>query len=150
MIGLLFRTVLVVVLIVAGGFLFLGYRAGQWGTAPASTQSTQPAPSPSVGTSGAIDTTKARERGAELGEKTAVAAAKAEETLAEGAITAKIKTKMALDETVKARSISVSTTRTTVTLTGTVDSAAEHERAVALARETAGVTHVVDHLAVRR
>jgi hyperosmotically inducible protein len=144
MMRLLFRTVLVVILLVAGGFLWLGYRAGQSGS------STRPAPSTSVGTSGAIDTSKARERGAELGEKTAVAVAKAEETLAESAISAKIKTKMALDETVKARSIDVSTTHTTVTLKGTVDSAAEHDRAVALARETAGVTRVVDHLAVRR
>jgi osmotically-inducible protein OsmY len=37
-----------------------------------------------------------------------------------------------------------------VTLKGTVRSAAEHERAVQLAKETAGVTRVIDHLAVAR
>ena len=144
MIRLLIRTALVVILVVAGAFLFLGYRAGQQGSAPKSGTS------PGIGTSGAIDITKARERGAELGEKTAVAASKIEETLAEGAISAKIKTKMALDETVKARRIDVSTNHSTVTLSGTVESAAEHDRAVSLARETAGVTHVVDRLTVRR
>jgi len=144
MIRLLIKTALVVILLVAGAFLFLGYWAGRHGSAPTSTTS------PAIGTTGGIDTTKARERGAELGEKTALAASKIEETLAEGAISAKIKTKMALDETVKARRIDVSTTHSTVTLSGTVESAAEHDRAVSLARETAGVTRVVDHLAVRR
>jgi len=37
-----------------------------------------------------------------------------------------------------------------VTLRGSVSSTAERDRAVALARETAGVTQVVDHLTVVR
>jgi osmotically-inducible protein OsmY len=44
----------------------------------------------------------------------------------------------------------VSTTGTTVTVTGAVRTAAEHDRAVALARETAGVKKVVDHLELAR
>src|SRR6266513_521949 len=105
-------------------------------------------PSTTVGTTG-IDTEKARERGAELGEKAATPANKAQETLKEAAITTKIKAKMTLDDSVKARSIDVSTTGGVVTLGGTVESVAERNRAVALARETDGVTRVVDRLTVQ-
>ena len=55
---------------------------------------------------------------------------------------------MALDDLVKARRIDVSTDGSTVTVSGTVGSRAEHDRAVALARETAGVTTVIDHLSL--
>ena len=64
----------------------------------------------------------------------------------DGALTAKIKSKMTLDDLVNARSINVSTTDRVVTLTGTVASARERERAVALAKETNGVTRVEDKL----
>jgi osmotically-inducible protein OsmY len=138
---LLIRTILVVILLVAGGFLLLGYWAGHNRVKPESS---------GIGTSGTINIEKARERGAELGEKTAIVAAKAQETVEEAATTAKIKAKMALDETVKARAIDVSTSHSTVTLSGTVGSEAARERAIALARETAGVTQVVDHLTVQR
>src|SRR5437870_11405103 len=92
----------------------------------------------SGGAPGRIDTEKARERGAELGEKAAEATAKIQDTVGEAAITTKIKAKMALDDSVKARSIDVSTNGSEVTLGGTVRSAAERQRAVTLARETAG------------
>ena len=49
------------------------------------------------------------EVGAKIGEQTAVAANKAEEVLTDGALTAKIKSKMALDDTVRSRSIDVTT-----------------------------------------
>jgi hyperosmotically inducible protein len=62
------------------------------------------------------------------------------------ALTAKIKSKMALDDSVKAHNINVDTNGTVVTLTGTVQSDQERERAVRLAKETAGVTQVVDRL----
>ena len=55
---------------------------------------------------------------------------------------------MALDEIVKARAIDVSTDGATVTVSGTVNSRAEHDRALLLARETAGVTAVIDHLSL--
>ena len=65
------RTFLAIVLFVAIAFLALGY----WGGSRFSARSTAPpAPSDSVGTSGSID--KARETGAEIGEKAAVAAKK--------------------------------------------------------------------------
>jgi osmotically-inducible protein OsmY len=56
---------------------------------------------------------------------------------------------MALDDLVKARTIDVDTTDSVVTLTGTVESNQERERAVRLARETAGVTRVVDKLQLK-
>jgi len=55
---------------------------------------------------------------------------------------------MTLDDEVKARAIDVTTNGSTVTLTGTVGSKAEHDRAVSLARDTAGVTHVIDQLRI--
>ena len=57
---------------------------------------------------------------------------------------------MALDDSVKARSIEVTTTNHIVTLKGTVGSVAEHDRAVQLAKETAGVAEVIDRLGIAR
>ena len=71
------------------------------------------------------------------------------ETVGEAAITSKIKAKMALDDHVRSRSIDVSTSGSTVTLSGTVRTNDEHERAVRLARETNGVSNVIDRLDVR-
>jgi hyperosmotically inducible protein len=103
-----------------------------------------------VGTSGKVDTSKAREVGAQVGEKTAEVANRAEAVLNDSALTAKIKSKMALDDLVRARAIDVSTTGGVVTLGGTVRSSSEHDRAVQLAKETAGVKQVVDHLTLPR
>ncbi len=83
---------------------------------------------------------------ASIGEKAKQAASQLDEVLSDGALTAKIKSKMTLDDLVNARSINVSTTDRVVTLTGTVASARERERAVALAKETNGVTRVEDKL----
>ena len=138
----LLRLVLVVVAVVAVGFLFLGYWAGRTGTA-------HPSSAP-IGTSGTGNTERARERAAELGEKAAGAAAKVQEGVSEAGVTAKIKAKMALDDSVKSRSINVTTDGTVVTLSGTVESVKEHDRAIALARETDGVSQVVDRLRVQR
>jgi len=102
-----------------------------------------------IGTTGGVDVERARERGAKVGETVAVAASKVQQTVDEAAITSKIKAKMVLDDSVKARAIDVTTNGSTVTLSGTVQSTAERDRAVALARETAGVTRVVDRLAIR-
>jgi hyperosmotically inducible periplasmic protein len=90
----------------------------------------------------------AKQRGSELGEKAATAAEAVGNAVDDAAITAKIKAKMALDDSVRARTVEVSTTGPTVTLSGTVRSVAERDRSVALARETQGVTRVVDHLVV--
>jgi osmotically-inducible protein OsmY len=105
-------------------------------------------PAPAVGTTGTVDVNAARERGAEVGEKVAIAAAKVKESTREAALTSKIKAKMVLDDHIKARSIDVTTNGSTVTVSGVVQSTEEHDRALRLARETDGVTQVVDRLRV--
>ena len=59
------------------------------------------------------------------------------------------RTRETLDDAVPARSINVTTHDSVVTLSGQVDSVDEHDRALRLARETAGVTEVVDRVGVR-
>ena len=104
--------------------------------------------------SSGVNVDTARKRSAEFAttaaEEGREAATKIEGVLSEGALTMKIKSKMALDDYVKARTISVDTDGSVVTLTGIVDSNAERDRAGRLARETDGVTKVVDKLEVRQ
>src|SRR5262245_23914569 len=138
--GILRFLLVVVVLLVVGAFL-MGYLGGQRYAFTPAQKAEQP---PS--TSDTVD--RARERGAEIGEKAGAATAKVQETVNEAAISAKIKAKMALDDTVRARAIDVTTRGTAVTLSGTVQSRAERDRAMALARETDGVTQVIDDLRV--
>ena len=136
----LLRLALVVVIIAVAAAFFLGYRLGDNGVeAPVSAREGIPD----------VDTAKARATGADIGERVATGAAQAEQALTEGSLTAKIKAKMALDETVKALTIDVDTKGSVVTLSGSVNSEIEHTKAVQLARETAGVTSVVDRLVVR-
>ena len=61
-------------------------------------------------------------------------------------ITKEVRTKLAADDTVKAYKIDVETSKTVVTLTGTIDSPSARIRAFELARATTGVTGVVDQL----
>jgi len=63
-------------------------------------------------------------------------------------ITTAVKAKMATDDAVKASEINVDTHNHVVTLNGTVGSQAEKERAVLIARDTNGVSSVVDDLIV--
>jgi len=136
--ALLRAVILLIVVVAAAAYLLgwkIGHRPGDQGPRP-------------VGTSGA-STERARQIGAEVGERTAVAANEARRVLTDGQVTAKIKAKMALDDSVKALNVDVDTTGSTVTLSGVVDSAAQRERVLQLARETAGVTTVVDRLRVR-
>lgn len=137
------RSLLLVVVIVLVGFIGFNYMGGN-------TSWRVPFIDRPVGTSGTIDPNKAREKAGEVGQQIGVAAAKVGQAMDEAALTSKIKAKMVLDDSVKARTIDVTTSGTVVTLSGTVRSSAEHDRAVALARETAGVTHVVDRLTIQR
>jgi hypothetical protein len=135
----LLRLVLIVVLLVAVAAFFFGY---SWGDGDL-------APDRPVGTSGVldeVDTSRAREVGAEVGETVAAGANEAQRAAAEAGLTAKIKSKMALDDSVTAANIDVDTEGAVVTLTGRVASEAERSRALQLARETEGVTSVVDRL----
>ena len=135
------RSLLIVLVVVAVTFLLVGYFGGLRARDALSSRPDVPETSEAVN--------RARERGAEIGEKAAVAATRVEKTIDEAALTAKIKAKMALDDSVKARAINVTTHGTTVTLSGTVESSVERDRAMTLARETDGVTKVIDDLHTR-
>jgi osmotically-inducible protein OsmY len=136
----LFKLLIVVVIVAGVAAFFLGYRlGGETVETPVSARQVGPG----------IDTEKARQTGAAIGETVATGAARAEQALDEAALTAKIKSKMALDDTVKALSIDVDTKGTVVTLSGSVHSETERGKAVQLARETAGVTAVNDRLVVK-
>ena len=63
-------------------------------------------------------------------------------------VTAKVKAKLAADDTVKAYQIDVDTQRKVVTLAGNVESAAAKAQALRLARETEGVASVIDKVKV--
>lgn len=152
MLGSLLRAVVLIVVLVAVAAFLLGYWA--FDTQRAASRADE-----AVGTAG-VNAERAREVGAdigertataasEVGEKTAAAAADARRALGDGTLTAKIKAKMALDDTVKALAVDVDTVNGAVTLTGTVDSAAQKERMLQLARETEGVASVVDRIRVR-
>jgi hyperosmotically inducible protein len=136
MIRLLFKFIMVVILVGVLGTLLLGWWPG--GGWLARTRAERPIDR--------IDTSKAREVGKEIGTKASEAASVAQAALADGSITAKIKAKMTLDDTVQAGDIHVDYTNGVVTLTGTVRSNAERKRAVDLARETKGVRSVTDRL----
>jgi osmotically-inducible protein OsmY len=139
--GTAIRALMVVVLLGGLALLLFGYWAGaEWGTPRDSAGTTA--------TSGTIDTERARERGAEIAERAAVAAEQLREAADDAGLTAKIKAKMALDDLVKARTIDVTTTHGVTTLSGHVTSTAERERALALARETEGVERVIDRLRI--
>jgi osmotically-inducible protein OsmY len=81
--------------------------------------------------------------------KASVAASQVGVTMSDGALTAKIKSKMALDDTIEARNIDVDTMNGVVTLSGFVRDAQGRDRALQLARETDGVMSVVDRLTIR-
>lgn len=149
MIRSLLRAVILIVVLVAAAAFLLGWWGGTGGPADE--------PRDAVGTTGADSRPdgarvrdRAREVGAEIGEKTATAADQAQRALAAGSLTAKIKAKMALDDSVKALALDVDTSGSVVTVSGTVESEAQRQRALQLARETNGVTQVVDRIQIRR
>ena len=135
------RTVFTLVVVAVIGLVAYNYWSGHGLTlSPSSTNS--------------VDTQPTGAEGKAIVDKTAAtvgkAATKLEQAVDEGSLTLKIKSKMALDDMVKARTINVDTAGSVVTLTGTVESNQERERAVRLARETVGVTNVVDKLHVKQ
>ena len=146
--GLLKLLLIIVVLVAAGAFLL-----GWWGGG-GTLRTEVPI---EVGTAGE----KARAAGSEVADRTAAAAevarektgeaaVRARKAFGEGSLTAKIKAKMALDDHVKALDLNVDTVGTVVTVSGIVNNEAERDRALHLARDTAGVTQVVDKLQIRR
>jgi hyperosmotically inducible protein len=150
MVRALVRFVLVIVIVVAAAAFFFGYRWGGMHIGRTASEPVTRTATP-VGTTGSEADTRrqrARETGAEIGDKVAVGAERAAETLDETRLTAKVKSKIALDDTLKGSRVHVSTKDQRVTLTGTVINEAQHQRALALARETSGVATLVDHLSV--
>jgi hyperosmotically inducible periplasmic protein len=141
MIGRFIRFLFVMAILVGALAYFTGYWQPEWLPASPTSASTR---------SGSIDADTAKERAREagraIGDTAKQAAHQLDEALSDGALTAKIKSKMTLDDLVNARSINVDTKDRVVTLTGTVATARERERAVALAKETNGVTRVEDKL----
>jgi osmotically-inducible protein OsmY len=135
----LVRFVVVVVIVVAAAAFFFGYR---WGGAHFGRTASEPVRTERpVGTAGnSADATRERAR--------AAGTEKAAETIDEARMTAKVKSKVALDDTLDGSRVHVSTDDNVVTLTGTVINEVQHTRALALTRETEGVAMVVDHLSV--
>ena len=141
MVGTVLRTLLIVIVVVAIAAFFIGYRWSDRGGA------TEPG---AVGTRGnPVDVDSARGTGAEIGERVAEGVNEGRALAADAALTAKIKSKMALDDTVQASNIDVSTTKGVVTVSGSVRSQAERQRALQLAKETNGVREVVDRLVLK-
>ena len=145
--GLLKLAIVVVVLVAVGAFLL-----GWWGGRVRNADE----PRDVVGTTG-IDTSRAkdvgsraREVGSEVADKTAAAASQAGRALSEGSLTAKIKAKMALDDSVKALDLDIDTNGSVVTISGVVSTEAERAKALQLAKETEGVTQVVDRMQIGR
>jgi osmotically-inducible protein OsmY len=145
----LLKLILLVIVVVAVGMFFLGWNLNDGDVDVAETREAAGEAGAAVGTAGRTAAERGREAGAEIGEKAGQAASSAQRALADGSLTAKIKAKMGLDDTVKALNLDVDTVNGVVTVKGVVHSAAERERALQLARETEGVTRVVDQLTVR-
>jgi hypothetical protein len=136
---LVFGTVLVLAVVAIGTYLLGYWSFDQFAVAAA------PGAAPSAGPAGGGTL---RDRMGTLDAQAGKAVHKVSAFVSDAELTAKNKSKMALDDNVHARTIEVSTTAGVVTLAGTVRSAAEHDRAVRLARETNGITQVVDRLTV--
>lgn len=137
----LFRLVLLLIVVALVGAYMLGWRFdGRVYRADA------PATTPRVDAGGE----KTREIAKTAGARASQAADATRRALGEGSLTAKIKAKMALDDHVKAFDLNVDTVGSVVTVTGTVNTVAERDRALALARDTQGVTQVVDRLEVKQ
>jgi hyperosmotically inducible protein len=134
----LFKLVLLIIIVVG----VAGFLLGWWSTRDAQVDRA------AIAAAGASAAERAKAVGAQLSEKSAVAAKEAKEALSDGTLTAKIKAKMALDDRVKALDLNVDTVNGVVTVKGKVGSEAERERALQLARETDGVRQVVDRIVI--
>ena len=141
-----FRLVAVGALL-AGGAYMLGYR---WDDAAESRVRAAGATAAAAADALAekVDREGIREAGSGIATKIGEQAGRAEAALGEGKLTAKIKAKIALDDTIEAENINIDTEGTVATLRGSVVSARDRQRALQLARETAGITSVVDRLVV--
>lgn len=90
----------------------------------------------------------ARNAAAETRQAAQTAADKTERAIDDSVITAKVKSALLADSTVKGLNISVDTVQGTVTLSGTAKSAAERAQAESLASAVDGVRQVVNRIDV--
>jgi osmotically-inducible protein OsmY len=118
-----------IVVIAVGGFLM-----GWWATDELDRENLEER----VGTAGSA-----------VKERAGDAAVQAKNALEDGALTAKIKSKITLDDTLEGVSLNIDTAGRVTTVNGTVRSEAQRQRVLQLARETKGVTKVIDNLSVR-
>src|SRR5262245_34878046 len=139
MIRLFFRLVLLVVILGIVAAWYYGYRWGGGGSSGGAD----------VEASGSSLETGARRAGAEIAGQVAKGADIAEKALQEARLTTKIKSKMALDDTLSGSQIDVDTSGTVVTLRGSVTSGVQRQRVLQLAGETVGVTKVVDKIEIK-
>ena len=152
----LLKLIVIVIVIVAAGMFFLGWNLSRGRDVDVKAERTGEAVG-AAGSKAAAETSaagrdaaeKGREIGAAAGERAGEAAEATQRALSNGSVTAKIKAKMALDESVKALNLDVDTVAGVVTVKGVVRSEAERQRALQLARETEGVKQVIDQLSVR-
>jgi hyperosmotically inducible periplasmic protein len=131
------RTLLIIVLLIIVGYFLLQY-ANPKTKKNADTALKQ-----------AYSELKQKAKDEKVQEKVKEGAKQLEDLALDTSITAAIKAKMAADEHVKASNIDVDTKNGVVTLTGTVSSKAEADRAVAIAKEAEGVKSVTSHLVVK-
>ena len=94
--------------------------------------------------------TATKNTGVAVGEGAKEAAQQVGDTATDASITAAVKMKMADDPAVSAMKINVDTADGKVTLNGTVQNAAEADKALSLARSVEGVKSVESNLVVRR
>lgn len=90
----------------------------------------------------------AKDTATEVRQATEVAANKAEKAIDDTMITAKVKSALLADSTVKGMDINVDTVGGTVTLSGSAKSQAERSQAEALASSVEGVRNVVNRINV--
>jgi hyperosmotically inducible protein len=92
---------------------------------------------------------KTKEVSKDAAQKTKDAAVKTKDVVADASVTSAVKTKLLADPKVGGLKIDVDTKDNVVTLTGVVNSVAEKNEALRLARTTTGVKSVVDKLTVK-
>ena len=144
MFRLLFRLMLIVVVLGVIAVFAVGYR--RIGSASGPVTPVDHGATDTGASRIGIDAGDARRAGAEIAGKVAESASRAGKALEESKLTAKIKSKITLDDTLEGTDVSVSTEGTVVTLRGTVLNRKQHQRVRQLAEETAGVTSVRDTL----
>jgi hypothetical protein len=154
--GRLIRTLFVLAIVLLVCAYFLGYlpqTASVFGSASNATATRPSAPAtqqPDIEASKAprADRPLPPASGNGLQVRAERAAERVDATLADAALTGKIKAKIALDDTVKSADVQIHTKAGVVTIGGTLNSPTVQQRILQLVRETAGVKSVVNETTV--